>query len=108
MPSEIVEPTQEMIERSANRLRMGQLVVFPTETVYGIAGDPFNIMAVGRVFELKKRDKDKPLPLQIAEIDWLPLVAQCPDELRERLAKVWPGPLTAVLPASHRIALSIT
>ena len=90
--------TASDISAAADVLRWGGLVVFPTETVYGIACDAKNIAAVERVFEIKHRERGKALPIQVASPTLLSTVAR--DISSEALAlaeKYMPGPVTLVL-----------
>jgi L-threonylcarbamoyladenylate synthase len=90
---------------AAAALREGRLVAFPTETVYGLGADAFNPEALARVFEAKGRPRFDPLIVHIAAPEAVGRVA-CPEllsaENRARFellsAKLWPGPLTFVLP----------
>jgi len=83
-------------------LRKGDIVALPTETVYGLAGDAFQPMAVARIFEAKGRPLTDPLIVHLPEVQWLGRVAcfDSPDQkdLAEELAAAfWPGPLTLLL-----------
>lgn len=78
-------------------IRLGRLVVIPTDTVYGVAASPFDPAAIEAVFAAKGRPSDKPLPVLGADVESLRRVAAF-DERAERLAeRHWPGPLTLVL-----------
>ncbi|MDR1126574.1 MAG: threonylcarbamoyl-AMP synthase [Treponema sp.] len=86
-------------------IKDGQLVAFPTETVYGLGGDGFSRSALARIFAAKKRPRFDPLIIHIAEMDALDRVGDrdaLPLFLREKAAvlskTLWPGPLTLVLP----------
>jgi L-threonylcarbamoyladenylate synthase len=86
------------IQRAAHLLREGDVVAFPTETVYGLGADGTNPMAVARVFELKKRPHFDPLILHIASRDWVTgFVRSVPEEAAELMDRFWPGPLTLIL-----------
>ncbi len=88
------------IKKAAQVIKKGGIVAFPTETVYGLAADFFNKQAVDRIFEVKKRPKDKLLSVQIEDIAYLEKLACDIPALAYQLAgKFWPGPLTLVLPA---------
>jgi L-threonylcarbamoyladenylate synthase len=81
-------------------LRAGELVVFPTETFYGIAADPFSSAALGQLFAIKGRDPQKPIALIAADASMAFSVASEISSITRILAKAfWPGPLTIVLPA---------
>ena len=78
-------------------IRSGGLVVFPTETVYGLGANGFDGEAVSRIFEAKGRPSDNPLILHIAKkSDVKPLWKQIPDKARLLMDAFWPGPLTLV------------
>lgn len=89
-------PAREVIERVAEAISSGLVVVIPTDTLYGIAADPMRREVLSRVYEIKEREEDKPIPLLLGEShDALKLVK--PTKLFWRLAYVfWPGPLTLV------------
>ena len=83
-------------------LRKGELVALPTETVYGLAADALNSIAVAKIFEVKERPRFDPLIVHLPNRDWLERIVDVPAVDRKligRLAdKFWPGPLTIVLP----------
>ncbi|MBP7831219.1 MAG: threonylcarbamoyl-AMP synthase [Kiritimatiellae bacterium] len=98
-----------VIEEAAARLRAGGLVVFPTETVYGLGADALNPRAVARVFDVKQRPRFDPLIVHIADIGWLhDLVTAFPPDARRLADRFWPGPLTFVLPRTDRIPDLVT
>ncbi len=85
-------------------LRKGGLVVFPTETVYGLGANALSEKAVRDIFRVKGRPSDNPLIVHLSSVDDLPLVAQRVPALAKRLAaNFWPGPLTLVLPARSNV-----
>ena len=90
-------------------LREGGLVALPTETVYGLAADADNEMAVRRIFAVKGRPASHPLIVHVAGADALPAWARViPDEARALAGAFWPGPLTIVLPKQPRVSHAIT
>jgi len=90
-------PEEHIIDEAAGILKNGGLVVFPTETVYGIAADALNKDAMDRLHEIKKRPKDKPFSVHIADFDSLRHLGVSLPKDAERVAKrFWPGPLTLV------------
>lgn len=93
----------------AELIKAGQLVAFPTETVYGLGANGFDYAAVAKIFEAKGRPADNPLILHVAHReDALPLVSTFSDTAK-RLAEIfWPGPLTLVLPKSGIIPNNVT
>ncbi len=81
-------------------LRAGELVVYPTETFYGIAADPFSPTALDKLFAIKGRDPQKPVALIAADSQMAFAIANEVPAVARRLANAfWPGPLTIVVPA---------
>ena len=89
----------EEIDRAVRLLRAGDVVGLPTETVYGLAGDGFNPVALARIFEIKRRPLYDPLILHFADAQAAFGVARdVPEQARRLAARFWPGPLTLVVP----------
>ncbi len=87
------------IARAAQLLRGGELVAFPTETVYGLGADALASAAVARIFAAKGRPADNPLIVHVADVDAARRLVRSFPPLAERAAAAWwPGPLTLVLP----------
>lgn len=93
----LVKPTPENIAAAAEALRQGELVAFPTETVYGIGADATNSRAVARVFEAKGRPRFNPLIAHVADLASAERIAYFPAHARRLAEAFWPGPLTLVL-----------
>jgi L-threonylcarbamoyladenylate synthase len=92
------------LEPAVIALGKGGVVAFPTETFYGLAVDPRSAPAVKRVFELKRRAPDQPLPLIASSVDQIADLVGSMTPLATRLASHgWPGPLTLIIPASPRL-----
>ena len=90
-------PDEGLINEAAAALKNGGLVVFPTETVYGIAANLLNQDTVNRLHEIKKRPKNKPFSVHIADFDSLKQLSVVLSKDAERVVKrFWPGPLTIV------------
>lgn len=82
----------------------GELVVLPTDTVYGVAADAFNPEAVQKLIDAKGRTRQSPPPVLIPGIPTLDALAETvPDEVRALVAKFWPGGLTIILPAASSL-----
>jgi len=95
---EIVEASEENIRKAAVIIRLGGVVIYPTDTVYGLGCDPANVDATRRICEIKGR-ADKPLPLACSDVETARRIVEF-NPIAERLAeRFWPGPLTMVLPA---------
>ncbi len=90
-------PEEHLIKEAAMILKNGGLVVFPTETVYGIAANALNKDTINRLYEIKKRPQDKPFSVHIADFDSLRQLEISLSKDAERVARrFWPGPLTLV------------
>lgn len=90
--------TESGIAQCAKIVKSGGVVVFPTDTVYGIGCDPYNDSAVKRIFEIKGREEKKPLPVlvgSIADAEEIVILGRAGRALAE---KFWPGALTIVAP----------
>ena len=84
--------------RAAELLRGGELVAFPTETVYGLGGDATNDMAVARIFEAKGRPRFNPLIVHVDRIETVRDYVEWSHAAEVLASAFWPGPLTLVLP----------
>ncbi|MGA2774480.1 MAG: L-threonylcarbamoyladenylate synthase [Candidatus Omnitrophota bacterium] len=101
-------PEEKNVQQAAEVLKNGGLVIIPTETVYGIAADAQNQKALERLYEIKKRPKDKPFSLLIADKEKVDELAQglAPQAYR-LMDKFWPGPLTLILNAKEKGTVGI-
>ncbi|MGZ3618649.1 MAG: L-threonylcarbamoyladenylate synthase [Ktedonobacteraceae bacterium] len=112
--TEIIEvntryPEPKVIERAATILRDGGIVVFPTETVYGLGADAFQPTALERIFEAKGRPFSDPLIVHIAFEHELELLTEkIPTEARLLAREFWPGPLTLILPKNSQVPYLVT
>ncbi|MFA7287748.1 MAG: L-threonylcarbamoyladenylate synthase [Melioribacteraceae bacterium] len=94
----IFSVTEKNLQSAAKLINGGELVIFPTETVYGIGADGLNPIAVSKIFEAKKRPTFNPLILHISDYTMLDLISADNNELiKEITNRYWPGPLTIVL-----------
>lgn len=99
----------EAVKQAVQALAAGELVIMPTDTVYGLACRADDDEAVRRLFAAKRRALDKPLPLLVAEAETLKAVASELTEAARRLAKAfWPGPLTIVVRKSAVVSDLVT
>jgi len=92
--------------RAAGLLRAGELVAFPTETVYGLGADATDDRAVAAVFEAKGRPRFNPLIAHLPGLDQARELVEFPDDALRLAATFWPGPLTLVLPLRPGAAIS--
>jgi L-threonylcarbamoyladenylate synthase len=105
----IVSPTADAIARAAARLRAGELVAFPTETVYGLGGDAGNADALRRIFAVKRRPADHPLIVHIPDATHvLRWAREVPPGAQALADAFWPGPLTLILPRAADVSDSVT
>ncbi|MDN4553297.1 L-threonylcarbamoyladenylate synthase [Lacticaseibacillus paracasei] len=85
------------IPEAAAALKRGELVAFPTETVYGLGADATNVMAVGKVYAAKGRPSDNPLIVTVADADMVGQYATITPLAAKLMQAFWPGPLTIIL-----------
>ena len=96
---------QTSVEQAAARIRTGELVAFPTETVYGLGADASSDTAVAKIFAAKGRPADHPLIVHIASSKQVSDYASSVQPFAERLITAfWPGPLTVLLPRTPGVA----
>ncbi len=94
---------------AAEEIRKGGIVAFPTETFYGLGVAFSKEETLSKLFELKRRPKDKPMPLIIGDIAALSVVASVPEKIALKIIKrFWPGPLTILFAAKTTIPCLIT
>lgn len=114
MPTDLIEidseaPDPGAISRAAATLRKGRVVAIPSDALYTLVADPFNLRAVSRVFMAKGRDPHRSLPLLISDSLMAEDLAR---ELSTRFfllaRRFWPGPLTIIVPAAPKVPLKVT
>ena len=103
----VAEATAQSVAEAARLLRDGQLVAFPTETVYGLGGDATNERAVAAIFEAKGRPEFNPLISHVLDSDEAKRFVQWNETADKLAARFWPGPLTLVLPRSAGSPISL-
>jgi L-threonylcarbamoyladenylate synthase len=115
LPAELLRvnaqaPEQSILRYAAELLTRGRVIGVPTDTVYGLAADPFNLSAVEEIYRVKGRPETRALPILVNSIDQaLLMVREHPPANFLRLAKhFWPGALTIVAEAAHRMPLKVT
>ena len=110
MITRILPPMDAAIAEAAALIRAGELVAFPTETVYGLGADGLNREAVAKIFQAKGRPGDNPLILHISALDQIaPLIACELSPIAKKMADAfWPGPLTMIFPKSARVPENVS
>ena len=102
-------PQPEMLERAAATVRAGKVVAIPTDALYTLVADPFNLRAVTQVFQAKGREPHRSLPILVGD---LLMAEELAAELNNRFfllaRRFWPGPLTVIVPASAKVPLKVT
>lgn len=102
-------PCAAALDRAAAAIRQGCVVAFPTEALYTLAADPFNLHAVGKVFAAKGRESEMSLPLLVTDLMMAEnLAKELPQRFYLLARRFWPGPLTMIVPASVRVPLRVT
>ena len=105
----VVRATQVEIETAVQTLRDGELVAFPTETVYGLGANAQNPAAVRKIFVAKGRPVDHPVIVHLDSPRFLHRWVREVPELANKLAeRFWPGPLTMIVPAASHLPLKVT
>ncbi|MCD6313073.1 MAG: threonylcarbamoyl-AMP synthase [Thaumarchaeota archaeon] len=103
------EPDEGLLGEAARVIRSGGLVVFPTETVYGLGANAYSREAVIKIFKAKNRPMDNPLIVHICGLEELEMLAsKLPDEAYEIAEKLWPGPVTLVVWKSEQVLKEVT
>ena len=103
------ENRAQVFEEAGALIRDGELVAFPTETVYGLGANGLDGKAVGRIYEAKGRPSDNPLILHIANLEEIyPLTSGLSPMALALAKKFWPGPMTLVVPKSDIIPEEVT
>lgn len=98
------EDRTEAVRAAAAALRAGDLVVLPTDTVYGVAADAFDREGTAKVFRAKHRSRSFPLPVLVrSPKQVIGLVTTVPDAAERLMAAYWPGPLTIVVPSDPNL-----
>jgi tRNA threonylcarbamoyl adenosine modification protein (Sua5/YciO/YrdC/YwlC family) len=114
LPAEILKvsaekPESGAIEYAASFVTRGNVVGIPTDTFYGLSADPFNLAAIERVFQIKGRPENRALPILVDSVEQaVTLARDIPDNFLNLANKFWPGALTLVVEATHRLPLKVT
>ena len=103
------DPQPEALERAAAAVRRGKVVAIPTDALYILVADPFNLRAVTSVYQAKGRETNRALPILIRDNM---MAEELASELTARFfilaRRFWPGPLTIIVPAAAKIPLKVT
>jgi tRNA threonylcarbamoyl adenosine modification protein (Sua5/YciO/YrdC/YwlC family) len=103
------KPELDLLRYAAEKLARGNVVAIPTDTLYGLAADPFNLSAVDEIYRVKGRPEARALPILVNSVDMGAALALNVPRNFYRLAETfWPGALTIVVDASHQVPLKVT
>lgn len=114
MPVEILKisaeaPEHAVVDYAASFVKRGRVIGIPTDTFYGLSADPFNLAAIEQVFQMKGRPETRALPILVNSIEQaVSLARDVPDAFLTLASKFWPGALTLVVEATHRLPLKVT
>lgn len=92
----VLTANEKTIQIAAQTVKKGGVIVYPTDTVYGLGCDPFNREAVKRIFTIKG-ERTKPLPILASSIKEAEKIAHITEQAQKIAEKFWPGPLTLIL-----------
>lgn len=96
------------ISEAVNTIRRGGVVIYPTDTVYGLGADATNEEAVRRIFSIKKRPAIKPVPLLVSDLEMVERLAFLNKNIEETLLAIWPGAVTVLLRKKFNLPESVT
>lgn len=102
------KPDPEKIKLAAKAIRNGKLVIFPTETVYGLGANALNSRACRKIFNVKKRHPENPLIVHISDLKMAEEIGNIPDKYKGVIKSIWPGPITIVVKARKRLPQIVT
>jgi len=114
LPAELLKvsagaPDSTAIRYAADFIKRGQVIGVPTDTFYGLGADPFNLAAVEAIYRVKGRPENRALPILVSSIEQATMLTRDPPDNFLKLAqKLWPGALTIVVQASHKVPLKVT
>ena len=101
----VVAPDETGLKEAAAAIQRGEIVAYPTETVYGLGVDPFQDAAIERLYAAKARSAKSPVLLIVGDFSQLDdVVGPISDQARKYMEIFWPGPLTLILPASPKLS----
>jgi L-threonylcarbamoyladenylate synthase len=102
------KPDKVVLQKAREIIAAGKLVIFPTDTVYGLAADPFNADAVLRLIDAKRRDEAKGFPILVANLEMAKKLVKFSSGALSIASKFWPGALTLVLPLKKSMPSMVT
>jgi len=104
----VLKATLDNIREASKVVKNGGLIIYPTDTVYGLGCYPFNAKAVERIFRTKGERKEKPLPILGSDMECVQKIAYLNENARKIAERFWPGPLTLVVPKKQALPDIVT
>jgi L-threonylcarbamoyladenylate synthase len=98
----------DLINESIRLMENGEIVLYPTDTLYGLGANIFNEDALKKLYSVKKRSMSKPVSVCVSNIDWIPKIAHVSSETLNIIAKILPGPFTVILKKKDCICEMLT
>lgn len=106
--TKIINPAPDLIAAAGEMIKTGGLVVFPTETVYGLGADGLSADAVKKIFKAKGRPSDNPLILHVADFEMAEKIGEINPSARLIMEKFWPGPVTVIVKKKDIVPAEVT
>lgn len=104
-----LNPDHDVVETAARAIKRGGIVAMPTDTLYGLAANPFSLPALAAIRQIKDRPADRAIPLVAADVDQIAAtLGVLPMLARLLAARFWPGPLTMLMSAPERLPAEVT
>ena len=103
----VLKVSEESISKAAEKVKSGGIVVYPTDTVYGLGCNPYNVEAVRRLIKVKG-ERRKPLPILASDLNAAARIADFSREAKLLASRFWPGPLTLVLKSKGTLPPEVT
>ncbi len=95
------------ISLAAKIVKKGGIIIYPTDTVYGLGCDPFNTIAIHKIQKIKER-RNNPLPILAYDLKSIEKITRIDNITKKKIKKIWPGAVTLVLPKRNNLPNSIT
>lgn len=97
-----------LIDESIRLMERGEIILYPTDTLYGLGANIFDENALNKLYSIKKRSNTKPISVCVSNIDWIPKIAQVSSKNLGIISKILPGPFTVILKKKDCISELLT
>jgi len=102
------ENLENILNRSASALKEGKVLIYPTDTLYGLGANALDPNAISKIFEIKKQDRNKPISVIARDIAMAKKIACIDSKVEQILVRVWPGPITIILRKKDIVPYALT